>query len=54
MNDGKPAKVIASLKEEILSNFKYLMKLKKRGINLFFLDIDKLKEKMLNEIRCNK
>lgn len=49
MNDGKPAKVITSLKEEILEKFKYLMKLKKRGINLFFTDIDRIKEIMLND-----
>ncbi len=50
MNDGKLAKVITSIKEEILNNFKYLMELKKRGINLFFADIDKIKEQMLNEM----
>ena len=48
--NGVPAKVIDLLKEEILNNFKYLLKLKERGINLFFTDIDKIKEKMLGEI----
>ncbi len=48
--DGKPLKVIDTLKEEILDNFKYLMALKKEGRNLFFSDIDKIKEKMLEEI----
>lgn len=51
MNDGKPAKVISSLKEEILEKFKYLIKLKKRGINLFFTDIDKIKEQMEKELK---
>lgn len=49
-NDGKPAKVIASLKEEILNNFNRLMNLKHRGINLFFTDIDRIKEIIESEI----
>lgn len=49
--DGKPAKVPEKLGEIILYNFKNLMKLKKRGINVFFADIDKIKEKMLEEIK---
>lgn len=48
--DGKPLKVIDTLKEEILDNFKYLLALKKEGRNLFFTDIDKIKEIMLNEL----
>lgn len=49
--NGKPLKVIGTLKDEILSNFPYLMALKQQGINLFFADIDKIKEKMLEEIK---
>lgn len=48
--DGKPLKVIDTLKKEILDNFKYLLALKKEGRNLFFTDIDKIKEIMLNEL----
>lgn len=48
--DGKPLKVIDTLKEDILDNFKYLLALKKEGRNLFFTDIDKIKEIMLNEL----
>lgn len=48
--NGKPLKVIDTLKEEILDNFKYLMALKQEGRNLFFADIDNIKEQMLNEI----
>ena len=33
MVDGKPLKVIDTLKDEILNNFKYLMELKKSGRN---------------------
>lgn len=36
MKDGKPTKVINTLKNEILDNFNELMKLKSKGINLFF------------------
>ena len=44
--DGKPLKVIDTLKDEILDNFKYLLALKSQGTNLFFTDIDKIKEKL--------
>lgn len=46
--NGKPLKVINTLKDEILENFNYLLELKKSGINLFFPDIDKIK-KILEE-----
>ena len=49
MIDGKPLKVIDSLKDEILNNFKYLMELKKSGRNLFFPNIDRIKEIILEE-----
>lgn len=51
--DGKPLRVIDTLKEEILNNFKYLMELKKSGRNLFFPDIDRIKEIMLDELKNN-
>ena len=51
--DGKPLKVIDTLKDEILDNFKYLMALKNQGTNLFFTDIDKIKEKMLEELETS-
>ena len=43
LDNGKPAKVVASLKVEILEYFEYLLKLKSKGVNLFFADIDKIK-----------
>lgn len=49
--DGKPLKVIDGLKNEILDNFKYLISMKNRGNNLFFTEIDKIKEKMLEELK---
>ncbi len=49
--DGKPARVPEKLEKIILKNFNNLMKLHNRGIKVFFTDIDKLKEKMLEEIK---
>ena len=56
LNNGEPAKVVTALKNEILDNFKNLMKLKSHGLNLFFPDIDKIKEQMLEELKqgCKK
>ena len=51
--DGKPLRVIDTLKDEILYNFKYLMELKKIGRDLFFPDIDRIKEIMLDELKNN-
>lgn len=48
--DGKPARVSKALEKIILDNFIDLMKLKERGIDLFFTDIDKIKQIMLDEI----
>ena len=48
--NGKPLKVIDTLKEEILNNFKYMMALKQEDINLFFTDIDSIKQKMIEEL----
>ena len=39
-----------SLFDKIKSMFKNMIGLKKRGINLFFTDIDKLKTLMLEEL----
>ena len=48
--NGAPAKVPTNLKNKILDNFNYMMKMKERGINLFFTDIDKIKKQMLEEL----
>lgn len=52
--DNKPARVPEKLEKIILENFKNLMKLKNRGINLFFTDIDKIKDQMLKEIEIDQ
>ena len=49
--DGVPLKIPTDLQDEIKSLFKNMLGLKKRGTNLFFADIDKIKEKMLDEIK---
>lgn len=48
--NGVPLKVPTDLQREIKSMFKNMIGLKKRGINLFFTNIDSLKDKMLGEL----
>lgn len=45
-----PARVSDEVTNEILINFKRMLKMKRYGVNLFFADIDNLKEELLNEI----
>lgn len=49
--NGAPVRVADNLKNEILENFNSLLALKRQGVNLFFVDIDKIKDKMLDEIK---
>ena len=49
--DGVPLSVPTDLQNEIIRLFKNMIGLKKRGTNLFFSDIDTLKQKMLDEIQ---
>lgn len=53
LDNGKPAKVVESLKDEILENFQYLLKLKSKGVNLFFTDVNKIKKQMLEELETS-
>ena len=48
--DGVPLSVPMDLQNEIKRLFKNMIGLRKRGTNLFFTDIDTLKQKMLDEI----
>ncbi|MCM1053166.1 MAG: hypothetical protein NC483_04255 [Ruminococcus sp.] len=48
--NGKPLKVVDNLKFEILKNFRDLLSMKRNGNNLFFTDIDAIKEMMLEEL----
>ena len=49
--NGAPVRVADNLKDEILENFNSLLALKKQGTNLFFPDIDKIKQIMLDEFK---
>lgn len=49
--NGKPYRVPTGIQKEIKYNFNELMKLKKRGINLFFTNIDKIIEMMNKETK---
>ena len=51
MINGKPLRISTDLKEEILTNFKFLLMLKEKGKNLFFPNIDKIKKLMLEELK---
>lgn len=48
--DGKDIKVPDAIKKEIIINFRDILSLKKKGLNLFFTDIDKIKEQVLEEM----
>lgn len=49
LENGKPAKVIETTEKEILENFNLLLKLKSKGKNFFFTNIDYIKELMIKE-----
>ena len=49
--DGKTARVPKALEKIILENFKNIMKLKERGINLFFTNIDNIKKIIFEELK---
>ena len=49
--DGKPARVPKALEKIILENFKNIMKLKERGINLFFTNIDNIKKIIFEKLK---
>ncbi len=51
--DGKPLKVPTDLQSEIKRLFKNMLALKKRGVNLFFSDIDNIKRRMLEDFQKN-
>ena len=48
--NGKPAKVPTLLRQKIISNFEGMIEMKNRGINLFFTDIDRIKNMMEEEL----
>ena len=48
--DGEPVRVPETLEKQIVYNFKAMLKMKESGINLFFTDIDRIKNQMLEEL----
>ena len=54
IKDGKPARVPEKLEKIIYKDFKEVMELHNRGIKVFFTDVDKLKQQMLEEINVKK
>lgn len=52
--ESTPARVPEIIQKKILENFKKMMKLKKKGINFFFPDIDKIKKMMPEELSKDK
>ena len=49
--DGKVVKISSAVEKEIINDFKYMLSLKKNGLNLFFTDIDFIKDLMIKEIK---
>ena len=47
--DGKSIKVSSAVEKEIIDDFNYMLSLKSEGLNLFFTDIDYIKNLMLEE-----
>ena len=49
--EGRIVKISSAVKREIISDLKYMFSLKDDGLNLFFTDIDLIKEIMLDELK---
>ena len=49
--DGKFIKISSAVEREILDDFEYMLSLKSSGLNLFFTDIDYIKDLMLDELK---
>ena len=47
--NGKAINIIYSLQREIVDSLEYTLSLKRRGLNLFFTDIDKINEMLEKE-----
>ena len=52
--NNQPLYVAMILKREIYDTFQRTLKAKKAGLNLFFTDIDKIKQQMLKELEKDK
>ena len=48
--DGKIVKISSAVEREIIDDFEYMLSLKSSGLNLFFTDIDYIKNLMFEEL----
>lgn len=51
--DGKFIKISSAVEKEIVDDFEYMLSLKSSGLNLFFTDIDYIKNLMLEELETS-
>ncbi len=51
---GKYIKVSNTTQKEIMNSIQYMFSKKEKGVNLFFTDIDRIKEMMLDELEKDK
>ena len=51
--DGKIVKISSAVEREIIDDFEYMRSLKSSGLNLFFTDIDFIKNLMLEELETS-
>ena len=49
--EGRKIRVATAVEREIISNFKYLLSLKEKGLNLFFTDVDRIKSIIDKELK---
>ena len=49
--DGKVVKIASAVEREIIDDFEYMLSLKASGLDLFFTDIDFIKNLMLDELK---
>ena len=49
--DGKFIKISSAVEKEIIDDFEYMLSLKSSGLNLFFTDIDYIKNLMIEELK---
>ncbi|MBR2828532.1 MAG: hypothetical protein IKE70_04815 [Bacilli bacterium] len=47
--EGKPIKISSAVEKEIIDDFQYMLSLKSNGLNLFFTDIDSIKNIILDK-----
>lgn len=51
--DGKIVKISSAVEREIIDDFEYMLSLKSSGLNLFFADIDYIKNLMFEELETS-